>query len=309
MEKRVERMPASRGRKKRGAQRGHSDQELRALISLLSDEDRKIVSMVWDNLLHLGEGSLPYLEEVSEHPDPKLRLRARHVASQIRAQVLEKLFRDLASKEGDSFDLEDALCVVARIEHPNLDPRQIARQLQEMADDLKPQMPRVAPPRERIDLLNQFLFRELGFKGNTKDYYDPDNSYINKVLSRRQGIPISLAAVMILVGRRLDLTLHGVGLPKHFVVKYQDPSTEIFVDPFNGGRVFSRNECMQMLTSDGYYFRESFASEYLSISSPRDIVIRMLRNLVLIYSKLKDKTRVRRLSHFVEILRTREKAR
>ncbi len=299
---------SGRSRRKRGRRR-HSDGEVRALISLLSDEDQKIVAMVWENLLHLGEGGLPYLEEVSEHSDPRLRLRARHIASQIRTEILEKQFRELAAKDEGAFDLEEALCVVARLEYPGLDTEDVSIQLEEMADALRPQMPRVAPPREKIDLLNQFLFRELGFKGNTKDYYDPDNSFINKVLERRLGIPLSLAAITILVGRRLGLPLYGVGLPKHFVVKYQDPVTEIFVDPFNGGRVFNRKECMQMLTSDGYYFRESFAAEYLSISSPRDIVIRALRNLVLIYSKMKHKSRVKRLSRYVEILRTREKAR
>ncbi len=288
---------------------GSSDRELRALISLLSDDDQKIVAMVWENLLALGEASLPFLEDVSEAPDPRLRLRARHVASQILTELLEKRFADLADQDEGSFDLEDALCVVARIEYPHLDPAEVTEGLEALADGLRPQMPRVAPPREKIELLNQYLFREVGFRGNAKDYYDPDNSYINKVLERRLGIPISLAAITILVGRRLNLPLYGVGLPKHFVVKYQDPTSELFIDPFNGGRVFNRKECMQMLTSDGYYFRESFASEYLSISSPRDIVIRMLRNLVLIYSKLKDKSRVKRLSRYVEILRTREKAR
>ncbi len=286
-----------------------SDAELRALISLLSDEDQKIVSMVWDNLLRLGEDSLPYLEEVAEHPDPRLRLRARHVAAQIRVEVLEKQFVALAAQDDGDFDLEDALCAVARIEYPNLKTSDVRKQLDDLADELRPQMPRVAPPRERIELLNQFLFREKGFHGNTRDYYDPDNSFINKVLERGTGIPITLAAVMVLIGQRLGLPLHGVGLPKHFVVKYEDGSTELFVDPFNGGRVFNRKECTQMLTSDGYYFRESFADEFLAVSSPRDIIIRMLRNLVLIYSKLKDKSRMKRLSHYVEILRLRAKAR
>lgn len=282
--------------------------EIRALISLLADEDRKIVTMVWENLLRLDRIALPHLEEVFEHADPRLRMRARHVAAQIRAATLELQFQDLAALDEASFDLEQALCVVARIEYPELELHQITDQLDELAEILKPQMPRVAPAREKIDLLNQFLFREIGFKGNTKDFYDPDNSFMNKVLERRLGIPMTLAALMIFVGRRVGITLHGVGLPNHYVVKFEDAATELYVDPFNGGRIYSRKECMQMLTSEGYYFRASFASEYLAVNAPRDIVIRMLRNLLLIYSKLNDKRRVRRLSHYVEILRTREKA-
>ncbi len=296
-------------RPKAGAVRLPAEAELRALISLLADDDHKIVAMVRDNLMSMGKPALPLLEEVFEHADPRLRLRARHVASQIRVDVLETLFRQLAASDEASFDLEEALCVIARIEYPNLDPKAIAEQFEEMADALRPQMPRVAPARERVDILNQYLFRELGFKGNTNDFYNPDNSYINKVLEHRLGIPISLSAVTILLGRRLGLPLYGVGMPKHFLVKFQDQDEEFFIDPFNGGRIFDRHECLQMLTSDGYYVRESYAAEYLAIIHPRDMIIRLLRNLVLIYSKLKDKARVKRLSYYVEILRMREKAR
>jgi regulator of sirC expression with transglutaminase-like and TPR domain len=292
----------------RGRKRMDDDRELRALISLLSDDDQKIVSMVWENLVRLGAPSLPYLDEVAEHRDPRLRLRARHVAEHIRTEQLERQFVAMAAQDEEAFDLEEALCVVARIEHPSLDSGEVKRQLDALAEELRPQIPRVAPPRERVELLNQFLFREKGFQGNTRDYYDPDNSFINKVLERRTGIPITLAAVMILVGRRLDLPLHGLGLPRHFVVKYEDAATEFFVDPFNGGRIFNRKECMQILSSDGYYLRESYAAEYFSTCSPRDIIIRMLRNLVLIYTKIKDKTRQKRLSRYVEILRMRAKA-
>jgi regulator of sirC expression with transglutaminase-like and TPR domain len=281
--------------------------EVRALISLLSDGDERIVSMVWENLLKLGETSLPYLQEASEHEDPRLRLRARHVAAEIRAELLEVRFNSLASCGDRAFDLEEALCTVAMIEYPLLETKTVSAQLDELATEIAAQIPDTLPVRKRIELLNQILFREMGFKGNTRDYYEPDNSFIHKVIDRRHGIPISLSALLILLGRRLDLPLHGVGLPKHFVVKYEDDQDELFIDPFNGGRIFNRKECMQMLTSDGYYFRESFAVEYLTVSSSRDMVIRMLRNLVLIYSKLKDKSRVKRLSRYVEILRTRER--
>jgi regulator of sirC expression with transglutaminase-like and TPR domain len=88
-------------------------------------------------------------------------------------------------------------------------------------------------------------------------------------------------------------------------VKYEAPATEIYIDPHNGGRLLTRKDCVQCLTGAGYYLKE----EYIASSTSRDIVIRMLRNLVLIYSKLQDKARVRRLTHYVEVLQTREKTR
>jgi regulator of sirC expression with transglutaminase-like and TPR domain len=198
---------------------------------------------------------------------------------------------------------------VARIEYPNIDPAEVARELEEMADALRPQIRSDAPARQKVERLIEYLFHELGFRGNRKNYYDADNSFIHRVLVTRRGISVSLAAVMILVGRRLGLPLYGVGLPKHFLVKYQDSHTEIFVDPFNGGRILSRPECREILTSEGYYVRESFVTEYLAIASARDIVIRMLRSLILIYSKQEDRTRVRRLIRYVDLLRGRPRTR
>ncbi len=287
-----------------------AENELRALISLLSDNDRKIVAMVRENLIRFGEVSLPFLQESAEHTDPRVRLRARSIVSEIRNDQLEKHYVHLARMDDKEFDFELALSVVAMIEFPDLEPAQVTYLLDELTEDIKTQIPSDLSPRMRIELLNQYLFKTLGFKGNTRDYYEPDNSFIHQVIKRKVGIPISLSALLILLGKRFDLDLHGVGLPKHFVVKYDGgEGEEIFIDPFNSGRLFNRQECMQMLTSDGYYFRESFAAEYLAISSHRDIIIRMLRGLVLIYSKLRDKNRVKQLSRYVEVLRTRERTR
>jgi regulator of sirC expression with transglutaminase-like and TPR domain len=238
-----------------------------------------------------------------------MRLRARTIATRIQLEQLDRRFRRLAAGGDAEFDLERALCLVAQIEYPEVDAEAVALQLEEMADALRPQIRADAPARERVERLIEFLFHELGFRGNRRNYYDPDNSFLHRVLERRQGVPISLSAVMILVGRRLGLPLYGVGLPKHFLVKYQDAHTEIFVDPFNGGRILSRPECREILTSEGYYVRESFVTEYLAIASPRDIVIRLLRSLILIYSKLGDRARVRRLIRYVEALRSPRRAR
>jgi regulator of sirC expression with transglutaminase-like and TPR domain len=309
MTDKVGEVPGRASRSRAGARGRESAREIRALTSLLADESERVTGMVWENLLRLGPRALPYLDEVREHPDPRMRLRARTIATRIQLEQLDRRFRRLAAGGDAEFDLERALCLVAQIEYPEVDAEAVALQLEEMADALRPQIRADAPARERVERLIEFLFHELGFRGNRRNYYDPDNSFLHRVLERRQGVPISLSAVMILVGRRLGLPLYGVGLPKHFLVKYQDAHTEIFVDPFNGGRILSRPECREILTSEGYYVRESFVTEYLAIASPRDIVIRLLRSLILIYSKLGDRARVRRLIRYVEALRSPRRAR
>ena len=309
MADRVGEVPGSASRSTTGVRGRPNAREIRALISLLGDESQRVVGMVWENLLRLGPRAMPYLAEVHEHPDPRLRFRARTIASRIQTEQLDRRFRQLAATGDADFDLEHALCLVAQIEYPKVDESAVAQELEELADALRPQLAADAPARAKVGRLIEFLFHELGFRGNRKNYYDPDNSCLHRMLELRRGSPVALSALMILVGRRLGLPLYGVGLPKHFLVKYQDANTEIFVDPFNGGRILSRLECREILTSEGYYVRESFVTEYLAIASARDIVIRMLRSLILIYSKLNDRTRVRRLIRYVDLLRARRRAR
>jgi len=303
MADRVGQIRGREGRSEPSVRERDSAREIRALTSLLTDDDERIVGMVWDNLVRLGMRALPYLAEAREDADPRLRIRARYVTQRIQTDQLERQFRHLALRRGGSFDLEAALCLVARIEYPDLDAGAITGELDDLAEGLRPQLSEAGDPRERVALLCRYLFEEVGFEGDRDHYYDPDNCYLNQVLARRRGVPLSLAAITILVGRRLGLPLYGIGLPKNFLVKYQDEAVEIFFDPYNGGRELSREQCTHLLTSEGLGVSSSFVSNYLSIASPRDMVIRLLRQLILIYSRARDRRRVRRLIRYVDILR------
>src|SRR3972149_3823708 len=116
-----------------------------------------------------------------------------------------------------------------------------------MADTVGKRIGGEADPFLMIERINQFLFQEEGFSGNTHDYYDPRNSFLNDVLDRRTGIPITLSTLYMEVGRRLGGRLHGVGMPGHFLVKYVGPDEEIVIDPFNGGAIVSSADCQRIL--------------------------------------------------------------
>jgi regulator of sirC expression with transglutaminase-like and TPR domain len=137
-------------------------------------------------------------------------------------------------------------------------------------------------PHRLIAGLNEHLFRQLGFRGNSADYYDPKNSFLNEVLDRRMGIPITLSTVYLEVGRRIGLSLHGVGMPGHFLVKYVGPSEEIVIDPFGGGGIVAPPDCQRILDriSDG---KVRFDPRMLSIVGTRQILARTLTNLKAIY--------------------------
>ncbi len=135
--------------------------------------------------------------------------------------------------------------------------------------------------------LNHVIFTEHGFRGNRDDYFDPKNSFLNQVLERKLGIPISLSVLYLEVGQRVGLNLAGVGFPGHFLVKYSGQSEEIVIDPFGGGEVRSRSDLDRMLR-EVYGRNVGFAPEFLAPVSKKQILKRMLANLKAIYHKKND---------------------
>jgi regulator of sirC expression with transglutaminase-like and TPR domain len=131
--------------------------------------------------------------------------------------------------------------------------------------------------------LNTVLFQEEGFRGNREDYYDPRNSFINDVLDRRLGIPISLALIYMEVARRIGFPLFGVGMPGHFLLKHYDiEGRQVLIDAFNGGNVLSAKDCQRRL-SEIYEGQVAFQPEFLMSVSRRQMLTRILNNLKTIY--------------------------
>ena len=155
------------------------------------------------------------------------------------------------------------------------------RQQQPSRDDL------FADPVTRIMRLNEVLFSEFGFRGNTDQYFDARNSFLNDVLDRRTGIPITLSVVYLEVARRIELPLVGVGLPGHFLVKYDDGAQEILLDPFHSGRLLTEDDCRAKI-AEMYQGEMRFHKALLAAVSKRQILLRMLRNLKGIYAQAKD---------------------
>jgi regulator of sirC expression with transglutaminase-like and TPR domain len=280
------------------------DREIDSLVSLLADEDPKIYGMVADQLLGLGATGVPHLKRAAEAPDPRLRLRARHLLHRIVLDGLEQEFAALSGLGDEEFDLERGCAIVARIEYPDLPPAVLSEQLDEIAGRIRPRLQGVGAPLDQIRVINQVLYEEYKFTGNSRDYYEPDNVYLNRVLERRTGIPISLAAVYLLVTRRLELPFDGVGLPSNFLIRYGQGDDDLYIDPFLGGKLLGRRDCVQYLTSAGYYYKDA----YISSSTARDIIVRTLRHLIVVYSKQQDKSRMSRLTRYAELLQAREKA-
>ena len=176
--------------------------------------------------------------------------------------------------------LDRAALDIARLEYPDLDPEPWIQRLDAIAAEIGRRVRSTAPGEEFIDAANRFLFGELGLRGNERHYYDARNSCLNDVLDRRLGLPITLSVIYIEVARRLGRTVHGIGLPSHFVVQYDDGRFSTYLDPFHGGEALTRSECAGMILE--LTGAEPSASAW-EPCTPKQIALRMLQNLKGVY--------------------------
>lgn len=192
-------------------------------------------------------------------------------------------FAELMRRDDEEIDLDRAALLFAAVEYPELDVEAGLRELDSLADLLQPRLAGLEGPAQVVHVVAAFLHGELGFSGNPDAYYDPRNSYLNEVLERRLGIPISLSALYLEVGRRLGLPFEGVGMPGHFLVRFRHPVAPVLLDPFAGGSILSEAECqarLQGLYGPGVELRPAM----LAAVSTRTIVFRMLNNLKGVYA-------------------------
>ncbi len=194
-------------------------------------------------------------------------------------------FAELVTRE--QFSLAEACLLIAEDQYPGLDVAAWVAKLDAMAATVRGRLAADAGAEQKVAALNHHLFGELRFSGNADAYHDPRNSYLNEVLERRTGIPITLSIVYLEVGRRLGLRLQGVSFPGHFLVKLRVRQGSLVLDPFSGGETRSEAELRERLgqaLAAGEPGRLDLA-RYLEPATPREIVARVLRNLKGIYVK------------------------
>ena len=199
-------------------------------------------------------------------------------------------FTSLLTRPDEDIDLAEAALLIACEEYPSLEPDRYLARLDSMGEALAARLPESAEALEVAAALREYLFRQEGFHGNSDEYYDPRNSFLNDVLDRRTGIPITLSAVYIEVARRAGVPVFGVGLPGHFVVKLLGADREVLVDPFHGGAVLTEEDCQARLNRI-FEGRVKMEPRMLAAVTPRQILERMLRNLKALYVKEADHPR------------------
>lgn len=195
-------------------------------------------------------------------------------------------------REDQGFPLLEATAAVALDEYPELDLQQLLGQVDQMLLRLQRRLPADAGPLERLRRLNQFFFGDLAFGGNVNHYYDPDNSYLNRVLERRRGIPITLGILWLELAQGLGLQARGINFPGHFLVKVSLAQGQVVIDPFTG-QSLGREDLSERL--EPFRRRHGLVDEfeppvglYLQSAPEREILARVLRNLKDIQSQAAD---------------------
>ncbi len=203
---------------------------------------------------------------------------------------------------GEEIPLDRAVLLIARSEYPDLDHARYLAELDRLSGLTRRRLPASRDPLEILQALNHVLIEEEGYRGNQEDYYDPRNSFLNDVIDRKLGIPITLSVLYLEVARRLAFPLAGVSFPGHFLVRHRSQERDFFVDPFHRGEILTPGElpgrladlfgpstAEEILRKNGNRLPE----EYVTPAGPRDILLRMLTNLREIYLRRRDLERGR----------------
>ena len=253
-----------------------------ALVSLLADDDPAVYHAIRGKILSFGETARDWLRPHTLSSDPVLRQRVQEIIRHFARLAADNGFLGFCLKHGEDFDVEECAWLLAQTQFPEINVEAYRALLDSYAGELRQRIGPQTQASQTLGQINHYLFQELGFVGNERSYYDPENSYLNCVLDRRTGNPISLCLVYMLLARRLGLPVVGIGLPGHYVCRHQSASGEIYIDAFNRGRFMTKADCVQYLVRGNFDLRD----EYLAPMSARRMFLRVCSNLHQIYQHL-----------------------
>ncbi|MBI4658705.1 MAG: hypothetical protein HY735_07620 [Verrucomicrobia bacterium] len=276
-----------------------SDSQKTALVKLLADDDPAVYQAIRGKILSYGDPASEWLRPFALSSDPVQRRRVQEIVLYLARQSADNKFLAFCVSQGEDLDLEEGAWLLAKTQYPEINVTAYQALLDSYAGDLRERIDFGAGPESILATLNRYLFSELEYSGNEENYYDPDNSYLNRVMDRRTGNPISLCLVYFFVSRRLRLPVVGIGMPGHFLVRYQtSASGELFIDAFNRGKLLTKADCIKYLLHTSYGFQESF----LAPVTHRRILVRICSNLHQIYTQLSLAEEIGRLQRYIVAL-------
>lgn len=274
------------------------DTQKEALIKLLGDDSPVVFEAVRDKIISLGSDTKLWLKPCLKESDPMIRKRAEEIIRHFDRESADARFLSFCLQPKDDLDLEHGAWLLAQTQFPEINVEAYSALLDDFAGELRERLAQPVSAHSALTRMNDYIFTQLGFTGNLANYYDPENSYINRVLDKRTGNPISLCLVYQMLARRLFLPIYCVGLPGHTVCRYQSSVEEIYIDAFNLGRLMTREDCVNHLTRCNHELQ----AEYLSPMNSRRALARMCGNLEQIYIDAKDEANAARMKRYLAAL-------
>lgn len=257
------------------------EKELKALVSLLDDEDKHIVSHIEEKILSLGTTVIPYLEKEWEgNFNPLVQKRIEELVHTLQYELLKERIKNWYT--GPEHDLLTGMWIVATYQYPDLELEKLKQELEQIYYETWLEFKPDLYPFDQVKVINGVLFNKLRFGANTKNFHSPGNSMINIALESRKGNPITLSVIYMLVAQKLKLPVHGVNLPNLFILTYKDQNHTFYINTFNRGLIFSRQDIENYINELHLVPQPSFFEPCNSV----EIIRRTLRNLIMSFEKM-----------------------
>ena len=261
--------------------------EIKALVSLLDDDDSEVLRNVEDKLLSLGSAVIPVLEsEWERNFSPIIQKRIEEIIHTLQFEFLKD--RLTAWHINKNHDLLKGMWMVATYQYPDLDFNKLKEEIEQIYYDAWVEFKPDLHPYDQVKVLNGVIFSKLKFSANTKNFHSPSNSMLNIVLESRKGNPITLCIIYLLVAKKLKLPIYGVNLPNLFILTYKTKDLQFYINAFNRGLIFLKEDIDNYISELRLSQEELFYQPCTNV----DILRRVLRNLIISFEKIGDHYKV-----------------
>lgn len=258
-----------------------SEREIKALVSLLDDEDKQITAHVQEKILSLGTEAIPFLEkEWESNLNPEVQTRIEELIHTLQYELVRERLKKWYSS--DQHDLLTGMWIIATYQYPDIELEKLKQELEQIYYETWLEFRPDLYAYDQIKVINSVIFNKLKFGANTKNFHSPGNSMINVVLETHKGNPITLCVIYMLVAQKLKLPVHGVNLPNLFILTYKDDNHQFYINAFNRGLIFSKQDIENYIHELHLVPQPSFFEACSTI----EIIRRALRNLIMSFEKM-----------------------
>lgn len=276
--------------------------EIKALISLLDDKDAEIFDQIEKKIISMGDAVIPFLEnEWETNFNPLVQQRIEDLIHSLQFDSLKEKLTEWIEK--GNADILEGLWIIATYQYPDLEYEKLKQDLEQIYYEAWLEHKKDSHPIDQIKSLNNVIFSKLKFSSNTKNFHSPANSMLNIVLETKKGNPISLSMIYMIIANKLEIPVYGVNLPNLFVLLYKNDQTSFYINTFNKGLIFSREDIDNYIQHLNLKPMDIFYEPCDNVS----IVKRVLRNLSISFEKLGDEEKNEEIKQLIQEIERIEK--